>query len=435
MTVLLGLLVILIMLVFNGMLAAYEMALVSVSRARLHILQGRRIKGASEAAFMKDHMEASLAVIQLGLTLVSAVAAATGGLSASDQIAPWLTAHWGLSATFADVVALLFVVIPLSGVTIVFAELVPKMAALNDRERMCLRFSPFMQGVFVAFAPIVRIFEMIVKHLVRVMFRKPVDGEANAHLHELQAAAALARTSRLIGAREERIVVAAAQLSTRRVREIMILREDMCTIPAESSLQDALIRAHMDMHTRFPVCVLEQGQSIISGYVNFKDIIAALRLNPSNPTIRGILRPITSVEWDMTIALALEKMIQENLHIMLVAQREKGVVGMITMEDIIEELVGDIEDEFDRVPAYIHPYGGGWIVGGGVTLGALAVATGWVPPPGIDAAMRLTAWCALHRNTPFEGGETFEAQGLLVTVRKLRRRKVGEVAVMLAVKA
>ncbi|MEI8012766.1 MAG: CNNM domain-containing protein, partial [Candidatus Omnitrophota bacterium] len=249
MTILLGIIIICIMLALNGILAAYEMALVSVSRARLHVLAGRHLKGAGEAGFMKDHMEASLAVIQLGLTLVSAIAAATGGLSASDQVAPWISAHWGLSPAVADVLALIFIVIPLSSMTIIFAELVPKMAALNDRERVCLMLSPFMKGLFVALSPVVRLFERVVKGLVSRIFRKPVHDDANAHVHELQAAAALARTSRLIGAREEKIVVAAAQLSTRKIREIMILREDICTIPADSSLQDALIRAHMDMHT------------------------------------------------------------------------------------------------------------------------------------------------------------------------------------------
>lgn len=432
MTMLLGFIIIFMMLALNGVLAAYEMALVSVSRPRLHLLELRHLKGAAEASFMKDHMEASLAVIQLGLTLVSAVAAATGGLSASDQVAPWLVAHWGLSSAVADVMALIFIVIPLSSVTIIFAELVPKMAALNDRERVCLMLSPFMKGLFIALSPVVRLFEMVVKALVGRLFRKPAHDDANAHLHELQAAAALARTSRLIGAREEKIVVAAAQLSTRRVREIMILKADICTIPVGSSLNDALIRAHMDMHTRFPVCGVEPGQQDIFGYVNFKDIIAALRLNPSDPTINGILRPIASLESDVTIASALEKMIQENLHIMLVAQKERGVVGMITMEDIIEELVGDIEDEFDRFPAHIHPYGGGWIVGGGVTLGALAQAIRWEMPSEMPAGMRLTEWCARYKEMPFEGGTTIAADGIVVTIRKLRRRKVGEAAVMLA---
>jgi putative hemolysin len=286
-----------------------------------------------------------------------------------------------------------------------------------------------MKWLFKTFTPVVAIFENTVKWIISKMFKAAVAGEENTHLHELQAAAAMARTSRLIGAREEKIVVAAAQLSTRKVKEILIPTTDMCTISLGATLSEALIRAHMDMHTRFPICAVEHDRQTITGYINFKDIMAALKLNPSDPTVKGIVRPIRSVEADTTIANALEMMIQDNLHIMLVVMKEKGVVGMITLEDIIEELVGDIEDEFDRFPSHVHPYSGGWIVGGGTTMGVLARETGVVFPPEVLPGMRFADWCARHKEGNFEGGEIIEASGLVVLIRKLRRRKVGEAAV------
>jgi putative hemolysin len=431
MTVLLQFIVIIVTLALNGVFSAYEMALASVSRARLHVLEGRRVKGAVEAVFMKENMEASLAVLQLGITLLGAVAAATGGLSAADLLSPYLMEKFRISNAMADVIALVVIVIPLSAATIVFAELVPKMVALNDRERVCLGLSPFMRRLFQVFSPVVRLLERVVKWVIAVFFRKFKMAGEEAGLHELHAAAALARTSRLIGAREEKIVVAAAQLSSRRVREIMIAVNDICTIPVASTLSEALIRAHMDMHTRFPVCAGGDCTQHIEGYINFKDIIAALRLNPSDPTVKGIVRPIRSIDPDVSIASALEKMIQENLHIMLVTAKEKGVIGMITLEDIIEELVGDIEDEFDRFPSYVHAYAGGWIVGGGVTMGMLAQVMGRPVVAEAEMALRFTDWCSRYKEGAFEGGETVEADRLVFTVRKLRRHKVGEAAVSL----
>jgi putative hemolysin len=423
--------IIAMMLLLNGVLAAYEMALASISRARLHVLESRRIKGAAESAFMKDHIEGSLAVVQLGITLVGAISAATGGLSAADLLSPYLINQWGFSHALSNVISVIVIVIPLSSFTIIFAELVPKMIALNDRERVCLTLSPYMKKLFKTFTPVVGLFENAVKWIISKMFKAPVMGEENAHLHELQAAAALARTSRLIGAREEKIVVAAAQLSTRRVKEIFIPTADICTIALSATLSEALIRAHMDMHTRFPVCAVENDRQTIQGYINFKDIMAALKLNPSDPTVKGIVRPIRSVESDVTIAHALETMIQDNLHIMLVIAKDKGVIGMITLEDIIEELVGDIEDEFDRFPSHVHPYSGGWIVGGGVTMGVLARETGVALRADVLPNMRFADWCTRHKQGDFEGGETIEADGLVVLIRKLRRRKVGEAAVSL----
>jgi putative hemolysin len=429
MTIVVEVFIILLMLVFNGIFAAYEMALASVSLARLHVLEGHKIKGAAEAAFMKARIEASLAVVQLGITFVGAVAAATGGLSAADLLTPYLIAHAGMPPFWAKISSLVLIVVHLSAFTIIFAELVPKMIALNDRERVCLTLSPFMKGLATTFTPLVLVFETTVKWIVGGLFKTAVPREENAHLHELHAAAALARTSRLIGAREEKIVVAAAQLSSRRIREIVIPEADMCTIPITATLTDALIKAHMDMHTRFPVYAAEGGLQSIQGYINFKDIIAALKLNPADPTVRGILRPLRPVVADVTIAAALETMIHDNLHIMLVVAKDGMVLGMITLEDIIEELVGDIEDEYDRFPSHVHPYAGGWIVGGGVTMGVLAHTTGAVLPAGTPEGMRFADWCARHREAGFEGGEVIEADGFVVLVRKLRRRKVGEAAV------
>src|SRR5512137_1497758 len=129
--------VILAMLVLNAVFAAYEMGLASISRARLAILLHDRRKGAADAVFMKDRMEASLAVVQVGITVVGAVAAATGGAGVQEKFSPYLQ-QWGLSGTLAHIVALAMLVVPLTFVTIVFAELVPKMIALHNNEWVVL---------------------------------------------------------------------------------------------------------------------------------------------------------------------------------------------------------------------------------------------------------------------------------------------------------
>lgn len=424
-------LVIALMLGLNGVFAAYEMALASVSRARLHALAGRKARGAADAVFMKDRMEASLAVVQLGITLVGAIAAATGGVSASESIAPWLGGKFGFSDMWAEVTAVMLFVLPLSGVTIIFAELVPKMIALNHREKVCLRLSPFMKGLFHFFHPVVNVLEFTVKRLVAIGSRRITAAvrDEDPGLHELQAAAALARTSRLIGAHQEKILLSAAQLSTRPVREILIPAVDLCTIPVSATLSQALVKAHMDMHTRFPVCRTEGDPQTIDGYVNFKDIIAALRINPQDPSIHGIVRPLKRVEADRSISYALELMMQEKLHIVLVTGRNGEVAGMVALEDIIEELVGEIEDEFDRLPGYMHPFAGGVIAGGGIPMESLSRVLGLKAE--FPAHERLTDWCVRRASGALEGGQVIEADGLRVTLRKFRRHKVGEAAVSL----
>ncbi len=432
MTIIIELLLILLMLFFTGIFAAYEMGLVSISLARLHVLTARKVRGAEDARFMKSNMEASLAVVQLGIALVSAIAAATGGLGASDLLSPVLARQWHLPKAAADVLSLVFFVLPLSAVTTIFAELVPKMIALNNRERVCLSLSPVMRNLFKWMHPVVRLFERTVKWIIirTGQDRNHRDVNDDPGLHELQAAAALARTARLIGSHQEKILVSAAQLSSRQVREIAIPLQDVSMIGAGASLSQALVRAHMDMHTRFPVLETEGDWQTVIGYVNFKDIIAALKINPQDPSIRGIIRPIKVVSGDMSISQVLELMVRERLHIMLVSARNDSprLVALVALEDIIEELVGEIEDEFDRLPAHIHPFAGGWIVGGGVLMSALGAVVAKGAYNGSPDG-RLADWCAGHGLDENRGGEMIEADGLRVTARKFRRKKVSEATV------
>jgi putative hemolysin len=423
--------IIILMLVVNGILAAYEMALASVSRSRIAVLVTRKRKGAEEAAYMKDRMEASLAVVQVGITLAGAIAAATGGAGVADSLEPQLAAYFGWGETMAKIIALVILIIPYSIFMIVFAELIPKMFALNNREWICLTLSPGMKVFTKIMYPLVYVLEAIVKGALKLVKSRMGKKKRDDHLdlHELTAAATLARASRLIGAREEKIVLSAAQLSVRPVREIMLPIQDVSMIPLKSTLSEALMRAHLDMHTRFPVCETEGDPQSIQGYLNFKDIMMALKLNSQDPTVKGIIRPIKTVPTDIPISQALEKMIQEKLHIALVGDKQT-ITGMVTLEDIIEELVGEIEDEFDRLPTYVHPYAGGWIMGGGVPMTVLAqtagVSVGMVFGEG---PYRLADWAAHHATTPLQGGEVIEADGLQVTVRKLRRKKLSEASV------
>jgi putative hemolysin len=420
------------MLVLNAIFAAYEMGLASISRARLAILLHDRRKGAADAVFMKDRMEASLAVVQVGITVVGAVAAATGGAGVHEQFSPYVQ-QWGLSETLADVIVLAMLVIPLTFVTIVFAELVPKMFALQNNEWVVLRLSPVMKVLSRVAHPVVWVTEGTVKAVVHLLphHARAETGAKSQWLHELRAAVSLARTSKLMGEREEKIVLAAAQMSTRPVRDIVIPAQDMSMICVGSTLMEALVQAHMDMHTRFPVCTKPNDPQSVETYLNFKDIVAAMRVNPKDPSIRGISRPIKKVQEDMVLSNLLEMMIQQKTHIVLVVSQEGTVLGMVTLEDVIEELVGEIEDEFDRLPVHIHPCGTAWIMGGGVPMTTVASTAGldWSGKFGSGRVPALAEWARQNAPDGLKGGEAIEGDDLRVVPRKFRRKKLLEAMV------
>jgi putative hemolysin len=424
------LLIILVMIILNAVFAAYEMALASISRIKLMYLVETKKKGASEALFMKDRMEASLAAVQLGVTLVGSIAAAIGGAGVTEALNPYFQKTLGLSKVMAESLSLATLVIPLSSFTIIFAELIPKTYALKNNEWVILKLSKWMiYFTYIAY-PVISTLENIVKAANKFIVKKLPNNssvsDTQSSLHELTAALALARTSRLIDAQQEKIVMSAAQLSLRPIKDITIPVADICMIPQNSTLADALVRAHLDMHTRFPVCEDINDPQTILGYINFKDIMAAIKINPEDPTIKGTIRPIMKFMDTTPISKVLERMIQEKLHIGLVENTQKQIIGMITQEDIIEELVGEIEDEFDRLPNHIHPYGSQWLVGGAVTMSALAKALGLAPSASVEDDLKLADWCQRQSAKPFNGGEVVTGNGFQVTVRKLRRKKVSE---------
>lgn len=438
MTFIYELIVIILMLGCTAVCVAYEMGLASISRSRIAVLVGQKKRGAAEAEYMKGRMEASLAIAQLGITLAAAIAAATGGAGIVEEFAPYLHAHWGLSAVIAKIIALVVLIIPFTFVTIVFAELVPKVYALHNRDRVVLKLSPAMKLVGRLTYPAIRLMETVVKRVVGLVSggrgAAGADRAREYGLHELLAAASLARTSKLLSDREEKIVAAAAGLSSRRVRDVMLPASEIYMIDAGSSLTDALLKAHLDMHTRFPVCAKEGDPQTISGYLNFKDIVVALKGSPADMTINGITRPISRVDEQSSLSQVLEKMMREKTHIVIVASAAGRVLGMVTLEDIIEQLVGEIEDEFDRASTRVQRYGESWIMGAGVAMTTVAATLGldWSGRFPQGRVPTLIDWCAAVAGRPPGRGEVIERDGLRVLPRKFRRKRMSEAIVSLA---
>lgn len=421
------LLVIALMIAFNSVFAAYEIALASIGLGRLHALKDQKRGGAASALRMKENMEASLAVVQLGITLVAAVAAATGGAGAAEKVEPMLI-EAGFSETAAALLAITLVVAPLTMITILFGELVPKVFALKNKEWICLKLSPPMEWFSYAVWPAVWFFERSVTGIVS-LFGKGQGDEGDiteAAIQELRGAASLARISNLIGRREEGIIVSASRLSATPLSEIMLPAQYIGMLPADETMENALHLAYQTMHTRYPVTQQSGSPQQITGYVNLKDIVGDETHGGENHKVSTLVRPIISFAAKSSVSECLERLMRERQHIALVRENDR-VVGMVTLEDIVEEIIGEIHDEFDRLPTYVRRSGDGWLAGGFASLHHLQHVTGLTLKPSSEKpVLNLNDWILERLSGPPTSGATVQDENTRVVVRKTKEALVRE---------
>jgi len=249
--------------------------------------------------------------------------------------------------------------------------------------------------------------------------------QPSATISELVTLAGLARLSNLIGRQQEEIIKSASTLSEIRVRDIMVPVDQVTFMSAEQSPDDAIMAAYGDPHTRFPVC--EAGDpDRLCGYVNLKELVFRARFNPDQRSIRPAVRELHYLDPDADCAAALKTFVNEHIHIAIV--REEGrSLGLVTLEDLVEELVGEITDEFDRAPRMFHALSANrWMVGGGVPVNQLAMRLGVALP---DAQGSVSRWL-IDRLGGLPASKTiYEEAGLQFHVRRVRRGSIFEVAV------
>jgi len=209
--------------------------------------------------------------------------------------------------------------------------------------------------------------------------------------------------------------------------EVMVPISQITFLSASHNLVDAMLAAHNDPHTRFPIVEGNDHDKVL-GYVNFKEIVYRARTNPADPTLRGIIRPIYFIEPERPCNQVLKAFVDEHVHMAIVRDGKTGkTVGLITLEDLVEELVGEVEDEFDRLPRmYQSPSGGVWIVGGGVPVSDLVSRTGLQAD---FTAESVSAWLIKRLGNLPRLGQVIEFGDKDITIRRLRRHKIFEVVI------
>ncbi|OIP98266.1 hypothetical protein AUK40_01820 [Candidatus Wirthbacteria bacterium CG2_30_54_11] len=431
--------IILLMLLFNGFFAAFELAITSVNPDKLKILERKKTAGARDAIFLKENIAATLSVVQLGITFCGLVAGAMGGERSSKALSPYLARVFSLSPSTATLIALLVTVIPIGAFTIIFSELIPKVYALRNKEKIAVALSPWIRRFYVFIHPMASFFEFCVTRVVQtvdlltVHKKLPLQFDEHLAVKDLRVFAALSRQAKIISAQEERIIVGATKLSSRPISEIMVPLHHLQALGLDQTMHATIHLAEREAHTRYPVLAQHHDPQSIRGYVVTKELFFFAKTHPHATHFNSIIRPLQKVRYNISIAEVLETMIEDKIHLLLVTNHADKANGIVTLEDIIEELVGDIQNEFDHLPHYVYKHGTYWVAGGGTTIKHLARATKLLSPARLDldinAKQSISTYIERALNDTPKIGDQVTLQHVHLVVSKMKRHRAEEVFV------
>ena len=338
------LLVIAVLVLLNAVFVAAEIALVTVRRTRVDQLVEEGRRGARRVRALTEQPGRFLAVIQLGITFIGFLAAAFAGSSMTQGLRDVFRAAPAI-APYADVLALLIVTALLSFVTIVFGELVPKTLALAHPERFALSLARPVDFMGRVLRPIVWVLERVTEAVNRLLGVGDTD-QHQISTEELKLLVERGGEQGILEAEEEQMINAVIELGDRRVHEVMVPRIAIVALPATATLPDAIDRIIDQGHSRVPV--YEESVDEVVGILYAKDLLPFLKDGTEErPSVRALLRTPVFVPESMSIDDLLHEFQRRKVHIAIVLDEYGGTAGLVTIEDLLEEIVGEIQDEYD----------------------------------------------------------------------------------------
>ena len=300
-----------------------------------------------------------------------------------------------------------------------FTEILPKTLGVKHNRFFALLIARPLRAAVSVLAPLLYLVQW-------VPFKSRRRKETTPAAEEIAALAGLARLSKQISSQQERIIKGGVRLSRLDVRNVMLPTEDISFLSTSQTTSDALITAHLEAHTRFPICEADNRDDV-AGYVNFKELVYHMRTNSADTSLRGIIRPIHFVAPSDSASDLLKAFVEQHVHMAIARDRDGKTLGLVTLEDLVEELVGELEDEFDRLPRMFHVLRGGiWMIGGGTPMSQVVSELKLAFP---NATGCVSAWLLQRFGCMPKPGDQIRAGGAVFSVRRVRRGKIFEVAV------
>jgi len=412
------------LIVLNGYFAASEIALISVRRAAIKTKADEGSAAARAAVELTDDPSRLLATIQIGITLVGFLASATAAVALAAPLAEWLRSFesaW--LSSLAQGLSVLFVTLVISYVTLVFGELAPKRLGLQRAEKVSVRVARVIRLLARLLGPVVWLLSRSTDLVARLLGVKGTGARPGVTEEEIKL---LVTEQGTLLEEEKRMIHEIFELGDTVAREIMVPRVDVVFIEDSSTVSEALDVFQTRGFSRLPI-VHEDADKIV-GLLLLKDLVGPASEGRLGETVAAFVRPPVFTPETKPILELLSEMQRLRNHMTVVVDEHGGTAGIVTIEDIVEEIIGEVVDEFDPDLRYVTELGPGhWVVDGRLTVED-AIAMG-LPVQESDEYETIAGWLLVRLGHIPIPGEHVVEQGVTFRVQAVRRRRISRVLV------
>ncbi len=415
----------LILTVINGYFSMSEMALTTAKRAVLDHEAEEGDRRAARAAELATDSGNFLATIQVAITLVGFASSAVASTSLSDPLAQWLIG-FGIAPLSAVAPGLAPVLITLivSYLSIVVGELVPKRIALADAEGMAKRVAMPLTMFQKIARPLVWLTQASANGLAKLMRIKSADDRQNVSEEEIKY---MINEQDTLLEEEKRIIHEVFELGDASAREVMVPRVDVTMVEETETVCDVIALMRQTGFSRVPV--YHEDMDGVVGIAHIKDLIGPAMADEGDKPVSEFLRDATFIPDTKDILPLLSEMQTAHEQIVVVVDEYGGTAGILTIEDIVEEIVGEIEDEFDPDNKYLTRLSKReWLVDGRFPCDD-AIDLGW-PIEESDEYETIAGWILDLCDSLPDIGEVFEAAGYKFKVQSMRGQRISLIRVI-----
>jgi putative hemolysin len=412
-----------ILILANGFFAASEIAVIATRRSRIDALVEKGIRSAAAVARLKNDPDRFLATVQIGVTVVSSFASAIGGAAAIGFLKPTIEAlPFSFLAQWGEAIAILLVVLPISYLSLVLGELVPKSLALRYSERIACLVAPVIDFLARMSAFLVKALTASSNGVLMAFSSKEAEKASFISVEEVKSLIREGAAKGIFNETERELIHSVFEFADTPVKAVMVPRTEIHALEVHASLSDVAKSFVESGFSRIPVYEGELDRVI--GILYNKDIFKALQ-EPTGFRTRDYLHPAFFVPSSLPISELLKQLQRRRLAMAMVVNEFGEIEGLATLEDLLEEIVGEIRDEYDREERGIveRMADGSMIIQGSALLKDLKSDFG-LPLEESPDYLTLAGFVLAQLKRIPRGGEWVEHSGYRLTIVDMEGRRI-----------